>query len=138
MSFSLKIVDGDLVQEGSTLGVVFGTAKLKQDIDHWLRERYGGDRFHTNLGSILQDFIGGVVSLSTRQEIQDEVLRVLQNYQEMQRRLLKTDPQLLSYSEMLMSIDSIKTYVNYDSVTVQIRVRNGVNESETIIAGAAA
>lgn len=138
MSFSLEVRDGDLVQEGSTLRVVFGTAKLKQDLDHWLRERYGADRFHTNMGSTLQEFIGGIVNLGTRQEIQDEVLRVLQNYQELQKRTIRENPQLLSYSEMLMSIESIKTYVNYDAVYVQIVVRNGSDETQTIIAGAAA
>ena len=46
------------------------------------------------MGSILQDFIGDIVSGSTRAEIHAEVLRVLQNYQAVQLRRLKESPQL--------------------------------------------
>lgn len=138
MSYSLRIVDGDLSQLGSTLEIVSGRSKLSQDLDLWLRERFGGDRFHPNMGSTLQEFIGGIASAGTSQEIHDEVLRVLLNYQELQKRVLKSNPQLLSYSEMLVSIEEIKVSVSYDAVYVKIRVRNGVNEEQTIIAGAAA
>lgn len=138
MSYSLKLVDGDLSQKGSTLEIVTGVNKLQQDLDLWLRERYGGDRFHPNMGSTLQEYIGGVADETSRRDVQDEVLRVLQNYQDLQLRTLRERPQFLSYSEMLMSIEEVKAAVNYDTVTVSIRVRNGVNETRTIIAGASA
>lgn len=129
----MKIVEGDLAGKGSTLQVVFGIDKLKQDLDLWLRERYGGDRFHPNMGSTLQEYIGGVVSQGACQEIQGEALRVLQNYQELQIRILKSDPQLLSYSEMLISIEEVTAVGYYDSVYVRIRIRNGSNEVQTIV-----
>ena len=81
MSYSLAISNGDLVQQGSRLGLVYGVDKLRQDINCWLLERYGGDRFHVNMGSILQEFIGGIISESSRAEVQAEIFRVLQNYQ---------------------------------------------------------
>ncbi|QDF18615.1 baseplate wedge protein [Gordonia phage Pupper] len=132
MSFSLAVVNGDLAQQGSTLDIVFGADKLKQDVDLWLRERFGGDRFHRNMGSILQDFVGDVVSPQTESEIQSEVLRVLQNYQSVQYRRLKENPQSLSHSELLLSVDSIKTQVNYDTVIVTVRLRNGSGTLTTV------
>lgn len=128
MSYSLAIVGGDLSLQGDRLDLVFGVDKLKQDINCWLRERYGGDRFHTNYGSVLQDFIGGMVTDSTRAEVQSEVLRVLQNYQTIQQRILTEDPTLLSASEMLIAIDDIRTTVSYDTVNVTVKVINGSNQ----------
>ena len=132
MSYSLRIADGDLVQAGSQLDLVFGVDKLKQDIDLWIRERYGGDRFHVNMGSILQDFIGRVIRDGTRAEVQSEVYRVLQNYQAVQVRRLKEKPQSLSTSELLVSVDDVLTSINFDMVTVLLRLRNGSNTATTI------
>lgn len=132
MSYSLKIADGDLVQRGSQLGIVFGLEKLKQDINCWIMERYGSDRFHVNTGSILQNFIGGVISESTRAEVHAEVFRVLQNYQSLQVRKFKENPERMSASELLVSVDDISTTVNYDTIRVIIRLRNGSNQATTI------
>lgn len=132
MSYSLAIADGDLVQNGSQLGLVFGVDKLKQDVYLWLTERYGGDRFHVNMGSILQDFIGGIANDTARVEIQAEIFRVLQNYQAMQLKRFKENPETLSASELLVSVDDILAGLNYDSVRVAIRLRNGSSQSTTI------
>lgn len=132
MSYSLAVKDGDLVQVGSQLGLTFGVDKLRQDIQLWLMEQYGGDRFHVNMGSILQDFIGGIANESSRVEVQGEVLRILQNYQALQLRKFKNSPQSLSVSELLVSIDAIDTSISYDSVNVAIKLRNGSQEYTTI------
>jgi len=132
VSYSFRIADGDLVGIGNQLDLVFGVDKLKQDIDLWMREPYGGDRFHLAMGSILQDFIGDIVSGSTRAEIHAEVLRVLQNYQAVQLRRLKESPQMLSTSELLVSVDDIATNVSFDTVMVAIKLRNGSDQATTI------
>ena len=132
MSFSLAIVNGDLAQKGSVMDLVYGVDKLNQDLYLHLMESFGGDRFHVNMGSILQEFIGGVVSDSTRAEVQSEVLRVLQNYQALQMRKIKEDPQNMSASELLVSVDDIRATVSYDTVTVAMKLRNGLGESTTI------
>lgn len=132
MSYSLAVQGGDLVQQGSQLGLTFGVDKLRQDIQLWLMEQYGGDRFHVNMGSILQDFIGGIANESARVEVQGEVLRILQNYQALQLRKFKNDPQSLSVSELLVSIDAINTSISYDSVNVVIKLRNGSQQYATI------
>lgn len=132
MSYSLAIADGDLVQKGSQLSLVQGVDKLKQDIYLWIMERYGGDRFHVNMGSILQEFIGGIATESTRAEVHAEIFRVLQNYQAVQLRRFKEDPRLLSASELLVSVDDIVTKISYDTVNVTIKLRNGSSQSTTI------
>lgn len=132
MSYSLAVADGDLVQNGSQLGLVFGVDKLKQDVYLWLTERYGGDRFHVNMGSILQDFIGGIANETARVEIQAEIFRVLQNYQAMQLKRFKENPENFSASELLISVDDILAGLNYDTVRVAVRLRNGSSQSTTI------
>ena len=132
MTFSLKIVDGDLAQKGSTLEVVFGKEKLTQDLDCWLKERYGGDRFHVNLGSTLPEYIGGIINPNTQREVENEVLRVLQNYQAVQLRGLKQNPTQYSHSELLISIEDIQTTVLYDAIYVAMQLRNGANELTTV------
>ena len=132
MSYSFRIEDGDLVARGNQLSLVFGVDKLKQDIDLWLRERYGGDRFHVTMGSVLQEFIGDVIGGDTRARIHAEVLRVLQNYQAVQLRRLHETPQVFSTSELLVSIDDIVAAVSYDTVRVTLKLRNGSNTASTI------
>jgi phage baseplate assembly protein W len=132
VSYSLAIANGDLVQKGSRLDVVYGIDKMKQDVNCWLLERFGGDRFHVNYGSILQEFIGGIASESIRVEVQAEIFRVLQNYQSMQLRRFKENPEKLSGSELLVSIDNISVGLNYDTIRATLRLRNGSNQHTTI------
>lgn len=132
MSYSLAIADGDLAKRGSQMALVFGVNKLKQDMNCWLLEQYGGDRFHVNMGSVLQEFIGSVVSSSTRVEIEAEIIRVLENYQAVQAKRFKENPQKFSPSELLVSVDSVDVTVDYSTVRATVRVRNGSNEATTI------
>lgn len=125
MSFSLKIVDGDIATLGSAANIVYGTDKLKQDISLWLRERWQSDRFHLAYGSILDSFIGDVIDEGTAYMVEAEVSRVLQNYQALQFRLMKEHPERLSADEIMVSILSINAQVNYDTVNVTIRFTTG-------------
>jgi len=132
VSYSLAIADGDLVQQGSQFGLVFGINKLKQDINMCLMEHYGGDRFHVTMGSILQDFIGSIANKASLAEVHGEVFRVMQNYQTMQLRRFKENPELFSASELLVSVDNITTALSYDTVNVTVRLRNGSQQYTTI------
>lgn len=122
MSYSLAVKNGDLAREGSNLAVVWGVDKLKQDLQLWINERYGGDRFHPQMGSILQDYIGSVISNRTNAEIQSEVMRVLDNYQRVQYQGFKNSPQLYSTSEILDTIKDVSVSINYDTVSVSVSV----------------
>lgn len=122
MSYSLAVRNGDLVREGSSLAIVYGVEKLKQDLQCWVTERYGGDRFHPLMGSILQEYIGSVISPRTYAEIQDEVMRVLDNYQRVQYVGFKNNPRLYSLSEILDTIENVQVAINYDTVSVMVSV----------------
>lgn len=132
MSFSLAIVDGDLAPQGGQLQIVYGVDKLKQDMDCWVRERIGVDRFHPRYGSQLEDFIGGIIGPDTSHEIAQEILRVLHNYQAVLLQALKQDPQSFSLSELLMDITSVSATSGYDTVNASIVVVNGERAPVTV------
>lgn len=123
-SYSLAVADGDLVRKGSSLALVNGIQKLKQDLQLWLTEQFAIDRFHPTMGSTLQDHIGGMITAVTQADIESEVLRVLQNYQAVQYRGLQQNPQLYSLSEILFSIDDVQVVLSFDTVLVNIQIRN--------------
>jgi len=133
MSYSLAVRNGDLVREGSNLAIVWGIDKLKQDLQLWVAERYGGDRFHPELGSVLQDHIGDVISPRTRAEIEDEVMRVLDNYQRVQMYGFKRNPRLYSMTELLESIDKISVAINFDTVSVAVSVRSAARVDTRVV-----
>ena len=133
MSYSLAIANGDLVQQGSTLAIVSGIDKLKQDLQLWVLERFGGDRFHPDMGSILQDMIGGRITSSTVTRISNELWRVLDNYQRMQFKALKEDPQSFSMAEILYSVDDISVQVSADTITAVVRVRSADSSAASIV-----
>jgi len=132
VGYSLAIANGDLVQQGSSLAIVWGVDKLKQDLSLWMTERFGGDRFHPAMGSILQDMIGDIIRASTQNRIENEVARVLDNFQRVQFRALKENPQLFSLSELLFSIDKIDVRISYDTVRVMVQVRTAANDQASI------
>jgi phage baseplate assembly protein W len=140
MSFSLAIENGDLAARGDGLAIVVGVDKLVQDLTVWLTEKFGSDIMHPEMGSMLDSWIGSVISSSTKADVQSEVLRVLQNYQNVQVRGIKTTPQRYSLSEILYSIDDIQVLVGYDTVSVVISVSTAPPQSQiaNIIVTAAA
>lgn len=130
MSFSLALDNGDLAQRGAHLGIVYGVDKLVQDLTIWLTEAYGSDIMHPELGSLLDSWIGSVITMSTKSEVQSEILRVLQNYQSVQVRGIQTIPQKYSLSEILYSIDDIQISLNFDTVSVIISVSTPPPQSQ--------
>lgn len=133
MSYSLAVSNGDLVRQGGNLAVVWGIDKLKQDLQLWVAERYGGDRFHPVLGSTLQDYIGTIISPRVKAEIEDEVMRVLDNYQRVQIYGFKREPRHYSMTELLESVENISVSVNFDTVSVAVSVRSAARADTRII-----
>jgi len=132
MTFSLMVGGGDLVQQGSQLGIVYGTSKLKQDLTLWMTERYGIDRFHPKMGSNFQNYIGGIISYHTQAMVSSEADRILDNYQKVQQLGLRQAPSLYSLDELMSSINFVNVSIAYDSVTVAVSVSNAVQQPTTI------
>jgi phage baseplate assembly protein W len=120
MSYSLLLENGDLVMRGTSFGIVYGVDKLTQDLTVWLTESFGSDIMHPEMGSLLDSWIGTIITAATKADIQSEVLRVLHNYQSVQVRGIKTRPQKYSLSEILYNIDDIKVTTDFDAVSVVI------------------
>jgi phage baseplate assembly protein W len=133
MSYSLAISNGDLVRQGSNLAVVWGIDKLKQDLQLWVAERFGGDRFHTNMGSTLQDYIGTVVSRRTKAEIEDEVMRMLDNYQRVQVYGFKREPRHYSLTQLLERVSDINISVTYDYLLVSVSIVSAAQAPTKIV-----
>lgn len=125
MSYSFTVAEKDIQLKGSHIGLVYGRAKLIQDLTLWLTERYRSDRFHSNYGSILDSFIGDVMDRMTAHEVEAEVYRVLQNYQTVQYRRMQEDPTSLSPEEVLIEVEDVNAKVDFDSVVVVISIVTG-------------
>jgi hypothetical protein len=132
VSFTISIKDGDIELKGNTFAIVTGTKKLEQEMEVWLKERFGSDRFHTNYGSTLDHYIGSVMSDSAVYEIESEVGRVLRNYQALQHRKFQGDPQSLDPSEILAEINSVVARPNYDRVDVTVHFSTYRGTTSTI------
>ena len=132
MTFSLQIASGDLVVQGSQMGIVYNTDKLKQDLTLWLSERYGIDRFHPAMGSNYQNYIGGIISRHTQATIKQETERVLDNYQRVQFADLRAAPTRFSLAELLWSINTIDVQIGFDIVAVGVNVSNAVQQPTTV------
>lgn len=132
ISFSLAIANGDLVQDGSQMRIIYGSNKLKQDLTLWMTERYGIDRFHPAMGSELQSYIGSVINFSTQSMVRSEVNRILDNYQRVQYLGLRSAPTRYSLSELLYSVNSVNVGVGFDAVSVGINVSNALQQPTSI------
>lgn len=132
MSFSLKVVGGDLAMAGSQLGIVHGTDKLKQDLTLWMTERYAIDRFHPAMGSELQNYIGSIISFNTQAMVNSEVNRILDNYCKVQYYGVRQAPSRYSLSELLYSVDAVNVGIGFDTVNVAIRVSNALRTPTVI------
>ncbi|WP_267716772.1 hypothetical protein [Streptomyces sp. CoH17] len=123
MSRSLQIVNGDLVPTGSRLGVVSGFDKLQQDLDIWVRARYGDDSHHPSFGSVLDNYIGGTISESSELAVRSEIMRVLSNYQTLQFQRLQETPEKFSGAELLDEIVSVTTSIRLDAILADVIYR---------------
>lgn len=126
---------GDLSVLGRSTRLVSGTEKLIQDLNGWLRESYGVDRFHRSYGSILPSFIGHVIGDDVTLDIEAETRRVLQNFQAVQLRRLQATPSVFSRSELLDEIISVDAIPSYDRVDIHIKIRTAAGNVGSLKVG---
>ena len=136
MSLSLKVVNGDLSVTAGKFDLVQGQDKLIQDLTLWLVEKYRDDRFHPTFGSILDNFIGGVINANdTIVRVQSETLRVLSNYQQTQLARFKETPNKFQPSELLQSVNGVNVSLSYDKVIVLIRITTQARTTTSLSVG---
>lgn len=146
----MRISSGDLVV-GSKRAYesVTGSAKLQQDLELWLLEKVGTDPSTPTYGSSLDggviggetfpSFIGQSTTQARIREIESEIRRVLELYQETQLTKMQSEmaqfrgKHTLGADEVLVSIDSIEAAVQGDLVIVKVGVSTPVTTLSLII-----
>jgi phage baseplate assembly protein W len=120
VSYSFRILNGDLDLSSNTFGVCTGIEKLTQDLSLWIKEEYGIDRFHPDYGSTTESFIGDIASELNQHELEVEVVRVLNIYQQIQLLDVQKNPGKFTLDELLNTIESVNCTVNYDSIDIKV------------------
>lgn len=126
---SISIQDGDIqLSVSRRMDFVSGEAKLRQDLELWLRESLGIGPTSPGFGSRLSSYLGMADVNTSRVLIDAEVRRVLSLYQAWQLdrlRKAKNSGQLQSWSrsEVLDEVVSVKTTVEEDRVVVAITLK---------------
>lgn len=150
MTWSLGITNGDLNLGGiSGINIVTGYDKLKQDLKAVILEPLGTDPMHPDFGSSLDGgfdsngveiptSIGGSFSAESVARIQEEIVRVLQNYQKNQIARIReqqNDTNGKTYfqnSEILYRIDNISVQQIQDKLLVNVNITTAAGQSFNI------
>lgn len=125
---TLAVANGDLVLGARGFATVTGARKAAQDVGIALREGYGHDRFHPELGSVLPEFIGRPIGADTRLLIETEVKRVVATYmqtqvREQQRRQVRGEQSAIGADEAVVGLDQIRVfYHGLDRIDIVIAI----------------
>ena len=125
---SFQIINGDLALGPSNrLQMVEGKDKLVQDLRLWLQEPHGAGFLTPGFGSRLGDLIGDIDPEEHLREVEDEIERVLRNYQQNQMQRIQDAREfgllrLFSRREILSEIHEIEATATYDRIVVDVRV----------------
>lgn len=134
----LRLRDGDLVLDAAGLGMVEGSAKVRQDLGIAVREALGSDRFHPRWGTILADYVGQPHDSETYMLIRSEISRVISNYIVMQADQMTQDADAGRRSryapgEVITSVASIDIQQRLDKVNVRVTVNTSDGRSVSVI-----
>jgi phage baseplate assembly protein W len=130
----LQIAGGDLILAGGELGLVDGTAYIRQRIATALAEPYGNDPFQPTWGSTLASFLGGPIVPGTDALVASEVSRVLAQLIAAQRAMITgwsltgSKSQLLA-DDTIAAVNSVNAYIGVDPemivVTLSLTTQGG-------------
>lgn len=149
MSNNFRIQKGDLVVgSGRMYERVAGLEKLQQDLELWLLERIGTDPSTPTYGSSLDggiidgepfpSYIGQLSNDSRVREIEAEVRRVLELYQEtqinkMQLEMAQFGKHTLAADEILATIDDIQSAAMADTIIVKVIISTASTQQLSVI-----
>ncbi len=134
---TLKLQGRDLVVSGGDLALVTGAEKTVQDLTCALIEPLGNDRFHPGFGSSLDTFIGFTQDQTLTFEIQQEILRVINNYIAVQQDKLASSriagqTTAYSFDELVNNIREIVPTASFDELRFRIVLDNLSGNAITI------
>jgi phage baseplate assembly protein W len=135
---SLALVNGDLAI-GTNGGYMLynGVKRIQQDLTLALTEEYGTDRFHPTYGSIVQSYLGQVLTPDLMMLVRAEVNRVLQNYLLIQQNEVLRDTLVdvtnrYDTSDVVRSVDSVQTRAVLDTIYLAATLTTLSRETVTV------
>ena len=134
---TLALKNGDLVVESGGHKTVSGSAKVAQELYLSLGEPYGSDRFHRDLGSVLDDFFGQPINDMTEAMVEAEVIRVVRSYIETQRLQVLEDhlesrQSRFDASDVVAEISHVAVTVDSDKILVKLALRTATGSQVAI------
>ena len=147
MSWSFHVKNGDLNFAGpGGFATVTGQQKLVQDLKNWLLEPRGTDPFHPDYGSVLDggvlpdgsdvdSTIGNLISGETLLNIEAEVRRILNGYQQQQLERINRESVIyngkntFSSGEILAVVEDVQITQVGDVVLVRCVIRTGSGDA---------
>jgi len=148
---NFRVTDGDLdINKGSRVDMVQGRDKLVQDLTLWLLEPLGIGYTTPNFGALLNyvdvnrgrassHFIGHVLDGQREAEVEAEVDRILNLYQQDQVQKIRRaqiEGRLYLYrtSEILDSIQEVASRTDKDRMIVKAAITSGAGQDITLLA----
>lgn len=135
---TLALVNGDLAIGTNGAYLLYsGVSRIKQDLTLALTEEYGTDRFHPTYGSIVQSYLGQVLSAELMQLVRAEVNRVLQNYLIIQQNEVLRDSLVdvanrYDTSDVVQSVDNVAARAVLDTIYLSATLTTLSRETVTI------
>ena len=119
---TITVSNGTINLVNGKLQFSFGSNKLAQDIELWLKEPLGTGFTTPGFGSLLPGMIGTSQAVNSASSVENEILRVLQLYQGQQVLSLQksqNSAQLANWNknEIIQKIVSVKAQVNNNNGT---------------------
>lgn len=135
---TIALVNGDLAIGTNGAYLLYsGVSRIKQDLTLALTEEYGTDRFHPTYGSIVQSYLGQILSAELMQLVRAEVNRVLQNYLIIQQNEVLRDSLVdvanrYDTSDVVQSVDSVQARAVLDTIYLSAALTTLSRETVTI------
>lgn len=88
--YTFKIANGDLAMRGDgNITQLSGPQRIEQELACWILEPLGTDKLYPGFGSKLGDYVGSPALNDYLIEIRAEVVRVVNNYIEYQKKQIE-------------------------------------------------
>ena len=134
---TLALSGGDLVVSSTGHQTISGTPKIRQELALSLGEEYGGDKYHPDFGSILDDFFGEPINDLTQASIEAEVIRVIQQYISIQQQQVLQDhlaqrATRFDASDVVTGVSGVTAEVSYDTIKVTATLQTAAGTSVTV------
>lgn len=132
------MINGDLAIGTNGAYLLYsGVDRIRQDLSLALTEEYGADRFHPTYGSVVQGYLGQVLSPEILQLVRAEVNRVLQNYLVIQQNEVLRDSVVdvqgrFDTSDVVQSVDNVSARAVLDTIYLSATLTTLSRQSVTI------